>query len=139
MTDKEHAPRRSLVREGCKGWMVYDRERKGPATNPAVNLTRERANQPTHRPPRMPPSRPSSPAHATTGIAASISARWSIAGSEDVPKLTRKGGCRRHDTTRNINSRPALSPDSIWNSQSWGEGWHPNRLWKSGIAVSVLE
>jgi hypothetical protein len=47
MTDKEHAPPRYLVREGCKGWMVYDRERKGPAmvgTNPAVSLTRERAN-----------------------------------------------------------------------------------------------
>ena len=47
MTDKKHAPPRYLVREGCKGWMVYDRERKGPAmigTNPAVDLTRERAN-----------------------------------------------------------------------------------------------
>ena len=47
MTDKEHAPHRYLVREGYKGCMVYDRERKGPAmigTDPAVNLTRERAN-----------------------------------------------------------------------------------------------
>jgi hypothetical protein len=47
MTDKEPAPLSYLVGEGCKGWMVYDRERKGPAlvgTNPAVNLTRERAN-----------------------------------------------------------------------------------------------
>jgi hypothetical protein len=37
---------RFLVRQGCKGWMVYDRERKGPAmvgTNPAVSLTKERA------------------------------------------------------------------------------------------------
>jgi hypothetical protein len=37
---------RFLVRQGYKGWMVYDRERKGPAmvgTNPAVNLTKERA------------------------------------------------------------------------------------------------
>jgi hypothetical protein len=47
MTDKEPASPRYLVREGCKGWMVYDRQRKGPAlvgTNPAVDLTRERAN-----------------------------------------------------------------------------------------------
>ena len=47
MTNKEPAPSRYLVREGCKGWMVYDRQRKGPAlvgTNPAVNLTRDRAN-----------------------------------------------------------------------------------------------
>ena len=38
---------RFLVRQGCKGWMVYDRQRKGPAlvgTNPAVELTQERAN-----------------------------------------------------------------------------------------------
>ena len=38
---------RFLVRQGCKGWMVYDRQRKGPAlvgTNPAVDLTWERAN-----------------------------------------------------------------------------------------------
>jgi len=37
---------RFLVRQGSKGWMVYDRERKGPAlvgTNPAVDLTKERA------------------------------------------------------------------------------------------------
>jgi hypothetical protein len=36
-----------LVREGCKGRMVYDHQRKGPAmvgTNPVVNLMRERAN-----------------------------------------------------------------------------------------------
>ena len=42
------SPRRFLVRQGSKGWMVYDRERKGPAmlgTNPAVNLTKERAVQ----------------------------------------------------------------------------------------------
>ena len=38
---------RFLVRRGYKGWMVYDRQRKGPAlvgTNPAVDLTEERAN-----------------------------------------------------------------------------------------------
>ena len=48
MTDREPAPPRYLVREGCKGWMVYDRERKGPAlvgTNPAANLTKEEAEQ----------------------------------------------------------------------------------------------
>ena len=52
MTDKETAPPRYLVREACKGWMVYDRQRKGPAlvgTNPAVNLTRERANHVAQR------------------------------------------------------------------------------------------
>lgn len=39
-------PSRFLVRQGSKGWMVYDRERKGPSmvgTNPAVNLTKEQA------------------------------------------------------------------------------------------------
>jgi hypothetical protein len=39
---------RFLVRQGYKGWMVYDRERKGPAmvgTNPAVDLTKERADK----------------------------------------------------------------------------------------------
>jgi hypothetical protein len=48
MSDKSPSAPRFLVRQGCKGWMVYDRQRKGPAlvgTNPAVNLTRERANQ----------------------------------------------------------------------------------------------
>jgi hypothetical protein len=52
MTDKEPAPPRYLVREACKGWMVYDRQRKGPAlvgTDPAVNLTRERANHVAQR------------------------------------------------------------------------------------------
>ena len=46
MSDEISAPSRFLVRQGCKGWMVYDRERKGPAmmgTNPAVNLTKEQA------------------------------------------------------------------------------------------------
>lgn len=39
---------RFLVRQGGKGWMVYDRQRKGPAmigTNPAVNLTEEQAHR----------------------------------------------------------------------------------------------
>jgi hypothetical protein len=39
---------RFFVRQGSNGWMVYDRERKGPAmvgTDPAVNLTKERAVQ----------------------------------------------------------------------------------------------
>jgi hypothetical protein len=46
--DKASTPPRFLVREGCKGWMVYDRQRKGPAlvgTDPAVNLTEEQAYQ----------------------------------------------------------------------------------------------
>ena len=39
---------RFLVRQGAKGWFVYDRQRKGPAligTDLAVGLTKERANQ----------------------------------------------------------------------------------------------
>jgi hypothetical protein len=46
MTHEVLSAPRFLVRQGCKGWMVYDRERKGPAlvgTNPAANLTREEA------------------------------------------------------------------------------------------------
>ena len=45
---KEFATPRFLVRQGSKGWMVYDRQRKGPAmvgTDPAVNLTKEQADQ----------------------------------------------------------------------------------------------
>jgi hypothetical protein len=47
MSNGARSAPRFLVRQGCKGWMVYDRQRKGPAmigTDPAVNLTRERAN-----------------------------------------------------------------------------------------------
>ncbi len=39
---------RYLVRQGSKGWMVYDRQRRGPAmvgTNPVVNLTKEIADR----------------------------------------------------------------------------------------------
>lgn len=39
---------RYFVRQGGKGWMVYDRERKGPAligVDLAANLTREQAEQ----------------------------------------------------------------------------------------------
>jgi hypothetical protein len=39
---------RFLVRQGAKGWFVYDRQRKGPAligTDLAAGLTKERANQ----------------------------------------------------------------------------------------------
>lgn len=39
---------RFLVRQGGKGWMVYDRQRKGPAmigTDFAVNLTEEQAHK----------------------------------------------------------------------------------------------
>ena len=46
--DKASAPYRFLVRQGSKGWMVYDRQRKGPAlvgTDPAVDLTEEEANR----------------------------------------------------------------------------------------------
>ena len=48
MTDKEPPPPRFLVRQGCKGWMVYDRHRKGPAlvgTSPQASLTKEEAER----------------------------------------------------------------------------------------------
>ena len=51
MSGKAYPPSRFLVRQGSKGWMVYDRHRKGPAmvgTDPAVDLTRERANNIKH-------------------------------------------------------------------------------------------
>jgi hypothetical protein len=38
---------RFSVRQGSQGWMVYDRQQKGPAivgTKPAVDLTEEQAN-----------------------------------------------------------------------------------------------
>lgn len=47
MSDEVSPPSRFLVRKGGKGWMVYDRQRKGPAmvgTDPAAN-TKEQANQ----------------------------------------------------------------------------------------------
>ncbi|MEH2672031.1 hypothetical protein DXU07_22250 [Bradyrhizobium elkanii] len=46
--DKASPPSRFLVRQGATGWMVYDRQRKGPAmigTSLAVNLTKERATR----------------------------------------------------------------------------------------------
>jgi hypothetical protein len=46
MSNEAPSAPRFLVRQGCKGWMVYDRERKGPAlvgTDPAANLTKEEA------------------------------------------------------------------------------------------------
>ena len=46
MSNEAYSAPRFLVRQGCKGWMVYDRERKGPALvgiNPAANLTKEEA------------------------------------------------------------------------------------------------
>ena len=46
MNDGAIAQPRFLVRQGSKGWMVYDRQRKGPAmvgVYPAVNLTKEKA------------------------------------------------------------------------------------------------
>jgi hypothetical protein len=45
--DKASLPSRFLVRQGGKGWMVYDRQRRGPAmigTSLVVNLTKEQAN-----------------------------------------------------------------------------------------------
>jgi hypothetical protein len=44
--DKASPPSRFLVRHGSKGWMVYDRQRRGPAmvgTSLAVNLTKGQA------------------------------------------------------------------------------------------------
>ena len=47
MSDNASSLSRFLVRQGSKDWMVYDRQRRGPAmvgTNPAVNLTKEQAS-----------------------------------------------------------------------------------------------
>ena len=46
--DTAPPPSRFLVRQGAKGWMVYYRQRKGPAmigTSLAVDLTKEQANR----------------------------------------------------------------------------------------------
>jgi hypothetical protein len=46
--DKASSPSRFLVRQGTKGWMIYDRQRRGPALvgiNLAVDLTKEEANR----------------------------------------------------------------------------------------------
>lgn len=46
--EKHEMSNRYFVRQGGKGWMVYDRNRKGPAligTDLAANLTREQAEQ----------------------------------------------------------------------------------------------
>jgi hypothetical protein len=48
MSDKLSSAPRFMVRQGSRGWMVYDRHRKGPAlvgTNLAlaVNLTKDQA------------------------------------------------------------------------------------------------
>jgi hypothetical protein len=48
MADKELAAPRFITRQGNKGWMVYDRQKKGPAllgTDLAVNLTKEQASR----------------------------------------------------------------------------------------------
>jgi hypothetical protein len=48
MRDKAPPTSRYLVRQGSKGWMVYDRQRKAPAmigTRPVVNLTKEQADE----------------------------------------------------------------------------------------------
>jgi hypothetical protein len=46
--EEQEMSNRYFVREGGRGWMVYDRERKGPAligVDLAANLTREQAEQ----------------------------------------------------------------------------------------------
>ena len=46
--DKGSLASRFLVRQGFKGWMVYDRQRRGPAAvgiSLAVNLTKEQAER----------------------------------------------------------------------------------------------
>jgi hypothetical protein len=48
MSDKQPSTPRFLVRQGSKGWMIYDRQRKGPAligTNPAISLAKEEAER----------------------------------------------------------------------------------------------
>ncbi|MGY4622639.1 hypothetical protein [Bradyrhizobium sp. USDA 4486] len=48
MTDEVSSKGRFFIRMGGKGWMVYDRERKGPAligTAWAANLTKEHAEE----------------------------------------------------------------------------------------------
>ena len=47
MGEKAFSPSRFLVRQGGKGWMVYDRQRRGPAmlgTSLAANLMKEQAD-----------------------------------------------------------------------------------------------
>jgi hypothetical protein len=47
MSEQASVPSRFLVRQGGNGWMVYDRQRKGPAmlgTSLAVNLIKEQAD-----------------------------------------------------------------------------------------------
>ena len=51
MNDRTLSQNRFFVRMGGRGWMVYDRERKGPAvigTDLAENLTKEHAER-VHR------------------------------------------------------------------------------------------
>jgi len=51
MSDTAPSQSRFLVRMGGNGWMVYDRERKGPAAigfDLAADLSKERAEQ-VHR------------------------------------------------------------------------------------------
>lgn len=48
MTDSAAPQNRFLIRMGGLGWMVYDRERRGPALvegDIAANLTREQAER----------------------------------------------------------------------------------------------
>ncbi|QOZ46230.1 hypothetical protein XH89_24190 [Bradyrhizobium sp. CCBAU 53340] len=51
LTDEKSLQSKYFIRMGGKGWMVYDRERRGPAIvgmDLAVNLTKERAEQIRH-------------------------------------------------------------------------------------------
>jgi len=48
MSEKASSPSRFLVRQGGKGWMVYDRQRKAPAMvgmRLMVSLTKEQADE----------------------------------------------------------------------------------------------
>lgn len=48
MSERGQRTSRFIVRRGSTGWMVYDRERKGPAligTEWAANLTKEQAER----------------------------------------------------------------------------------------------
>jgi hypothetical protein len=48
MTDEPHLPRFLVRRDGNRGWMVWDRQTKGPAKYPrypAVDLTEDRARE----------------------------------------------------------------------------------------------
>jgi len=52
LTDETRSQSRFLIRMGGIGWMVYDRERRGPAvigTEVAARLTRDQAERLLHQ------------------------------------------------------------------------------------------